>query len=92
MDGDQAIWMRAKPSLTVIVTGVRGEPYLRFSPAGVAVNTRSATWFLNRVYPRAVPRSVTLDAARVEAADLASLVDVARRSSSHARPVGASGG
>ena len=61
MDGDQAIWMRAKPSLTVIVTGVRGEPYLRFSSAGVAVNTRSATWFLNRVHPQAVPRSVTPD-------------------------------
>jgi hypothetical protein len=59
VDGDQAIWMRAKSSLTVIVTGLRGEPYLRFSSAGVAVNTRSATWFLNRVYPQVVPRSVT---------------------------------
>jgi hypothetical protein len=61
VDGDQAIWLRARPSLTVIVTGVRGEPYLRFSPAGVAVNTRSATWFLNRVYPQPVPRDDTLD-------------------------------
>jgi hypothetical protein len=59
VDGDQAIWLRAKPSLTVIVTGLRGEPYLRFSSAGVAVNTRSATWFLNRVYPQVVPRGVT---------------------------------
>jgi hypothetical protein len=59
VDGDQAIWMRAKPSQTVIVTGLRGEPYLRFSSAGVAVNTRSATWFLNRVYPQVVPRDVT---------------------------------
>ncbi len=58
VDGDQAIWMRAKSSLTVIVTGLRGEPYLRFSSAGVAVNTRSATWFLNRVYPQVVPRGV----------------------------------
>jgi hypothetical protein len=61
VDGDQAIWMRAKPFLTVIVTGLRGEPYLRFSSAGVAVNTRAATWFLNRVYPQTVPRSDTLD-------------------------------
>jgi len=61
LDGDQAIWMRARSALTVIVTGLRGERYLRFSPAGVAVNTRSATWFLNRVYPQAVPRSDTLD-------------------------------
>jgi hypothetical protein len=59
VDGDQAIWMRASPSLTVVVTGLRGEPYLRFSSAGVAVNTRSATWFLNRVYPQVVPRGVT---------------------------------
>jgi hypothetical protein len=59
VDGDQAIWMRAKPSMTVIVTGLRGEPYLRFSPAGVAVNTRSATWFLNRVRPEVIPRGIT---------------------------------
>jgi hypothetical protein len=59
VDGDRAIWMRAQPSLTVIVTGLRGEPYLRFSSAGVAVNTRSATWFLNRVYPQVVPRGLT---------------------------------
>jgi hypothetical protein len=59
VDGDQAIWMRAKPSLNVIVTGLRGEPYLRFSSTGVAVNTRSATWYLNRAYPQVVPRSVT---------------------------------
>jgi hypothetical protein len=59
VDGDEAIWMRAKPSLTVIVTGLRGERYLRFSRAGVAVNTRSATWFLNRVYPQVVPPGVT---------------------------------
>jgi hypothetical protein len=58
VDGDRAIWMRAKPSLTVVVTGLRGEPYLRFSSAGVAVNTRSATWFLNRVRPLIVPRGV----------------------------------
>lgn len=59
MDGDQAIWLRAKPASNVIVTGLRGEPYLRFSAAGVAVNTRSATWFLNRVHPEAVPPGVT---------------------------------
>jgi hypothetical protein len=59
VDGDQALWMRAEPSLTVVVTGLRGEPYLRFSPAGVAVNTRSATWFVNRVRPLAIPRDVT---------------------------------
>jgi len=59
VDGDQELWMQAPPSMTVVVTGLRGEPYLRFSRAGVAVNTRSATWFLNRVYPQPVPRDVT---------------------------------
>jgi hypothetical protein len=59
VDGDQAIWMRVKPTLTVVVTGLRGERYLRFSPAGVAVNTRSATWFLNRVRPLSVPPGIT---------------------------------
>jgi hypothetical protein len=63
VDGDQALWMRARPSLTVIVTGLRGEPYLRFSSAGVAVNTHSVTWFLNRVRPEIVPRSVTSGAS-----------------------------
>jgi hypothetical protein len=43
------------PSLTVVVRGLRGEPYLRFSRAGVSVNTHSATWFLNRPRPLAVP-------------------------------------
>ena len=59
VDGDQAIWMRAEPALTAVVTGLRGEPYLRFSPAGVAVNTQSATWFLDRVRPQVVPRGIT---------------------------------
>jgi len=63
VDGDQAVWMRVRPSLTVVVTGLRGEPYLRFSRAGVAVNTRSATWFLNRVFPQPVPRSIGLSTA-----------------------------
>jgi hypothetical protein len=59
VDGDQGIWLRVKPSLTVVVTGLRGERYLRFSRTGVAVNTRSATWFLDRVHPQVVPSGVT---------------------------------
>jgi hypothetical protein len=51
--------MRVRPSLTVVVTGLRGEPYLRFSSSGVAINTRSATWYLNRVYPQVVPLGLT---------------------------------
>jgi hypothetical protein len=59
IDGDGGIWLRVAPSLTVVVTGLRSEPYLRFSPAGVAVNIRSATWFLNRVRPLVVPNGIT---------------------------------
>jgi hypothetical protein len=59
VDGDQALWMRASPALTVVVLGLRGEPYLRFTSAGVAVNTNSATWYLNRVHPLVVPRGLT---------------------------------
>lgn len=59
VDGDQAVWMRAPSSETVVVVGLRGEPYLRFSRAGVAVNTRSTTWFLNRVRPLVVPPGLT---------------------------------
>ena len=36
VDGDQAIWMRAAPSMTVIVTGLRGEPYRRVRRAVLA--------------------------------------------------------
>ncbi|MBV8257176.1 MAG: hypothetical protein JO073_05095 [Actinobacteria bacterium] len=55
VDGDQRLWLRVAPTLTVVVRGLRGEPYLRFSRAGVAVNVHSATWFLNRPVPQVVP-------------------------------------
>jgi hypothetical protein len=55
IDGDQRLWLRVPPGLTVIVIGLRGEPYLRFSSQGVELNTNSATYFLNRAKPLAVP-------------------------------------
>jgi len=59
VDGDQRLWLRAAPSLTVVVLGLRNEPYLRFSPAGVEVNTRAATWYLDRARPQAPPAGST---------------------------------
>jgi hypothetical protein len=59
VDGDQAMWLRVSPALNVVVLGLRGEQYLRFTSAGVAVNTRSATWFLNRLRPQVVPHGLT---------------------------------
>jgi hypothetical protein len=55
VDGDQRLWLRVPPQLTVTVVGMRGEPYLRFSSRGIAVNTQSATYFLNRAHPRTPP-------------------------------------
>ncbi len=59
VDGDQEMWLRASPALNVVVVGLRGEPYLRFTSTGVAVNTRAATWYLNRLRPEVVPRGLT---------------------------------
>lgn len=48
VDGDQRMWLRAARAITVIVLDYRGAPYLRFSPAGVAVNENSAMYYLNQ--------------------------------------------
>lgn len=55
VDGDQRLWLRVPPTLRVVVVGLHGEPYLRFTPRGIDVNTRSATYYLNRVRAAAVP-------------------------------------
>jgi hypothetical protein len=65
IDGDQRLWLRVDRGLTVVVLDYQGAPYLRFSPAGVQVNTASAMYYLNQVPaqtppvrtgPRVVPR------------------------------------
>jgi hypothetical protein len=56
VDGDQRLWLRAAPSLTVVVTGLRGEPYLRFMPSGVWENQNSPTTYLNKPRPQVPPR------------------------------------
>ncbi|MGB2952724.1 MAG: hypothetical protein WBB74_04940 [Gaiellaceae bacterium] len=58
VDGDQRLWLRVAAGLTVIVLGFEGEPYLRFSPGGVAVNERSPAFYLNRSRPSLVPRGL----------------------------------
>jgi len=55
VDGDRRLWLRARQGLNVVVLGFQGEPYLRFSPAGVYVNENSPAYYLNRTRPRAVP-------------------------------------
>jgi hypothetical protein len=58
VDGDQRLWLRVAPSRTAVVLGFRGERYLRFSSAGVAVNTRSRAYYLNRARPLTPPAGV----------------------------------
>jgi len=55
VDGDQRLWLRASPRLTAYVLGFEGEAYLRFSPAGVAVNVHSPAYYLNRPRPLKPP-------------------------------------
>jgi hypothetical protein len=54
-EGDKLLWMRASPHLTVLVLGLQGEPYLRFSPSGVQINKHAPTAYLNSYYAVAVP-------------------------------------
>jgi hypothetical protein len=59
VDGDQRLWLHVSPGVVAVVLGLRGEPYLRFSSHAVDVNTRSATYYLNRARPAIVPPSLT---------------------------------
>jgi hypothetical protein len=47
-DGDQRMWLNARPDVPVVVFDYRGAPYLRFSTSGVAVNRNSAMFYLNQ--------------------------------------------
>jgi hypothetical protein len=43
LDGDQRLELRVAPPRVVVVVGLEGEPFLRFSPAGVEANLASPT-------------------------------------------------
>jgi hypothetical protein len=51
IDGDRKLELTVANGHTVIVLGDAGEPFLRFSPAGVALNTRAPTALINRLVP-----------------------------------------
>lgn len=57
IDGDQRMWLRVGPGLTVIVLDYRGAPYLRFSPAGIDVNRNSSMYYLNQTPVALTPPS-----------------------------------
>jgi hypothetical protein len=64
LSGDDQIWLDNGSGKTVIIKGYSGEPYLRFSPAGIFVNVNSPASFLNqdRYGNVQVPKSATPDA------------------------------
>jgi hypothetical protein len=55
LGGDLKMWLRVPESATVVVVDYRGAPYLRFSPAGVEVNTNSSMFYLNQRIPVTPP-------------------------------------
>lgn len=55
VDGDLRMWLSVPPQATVVVLDYRGAPYLRFSPAGVAVNHNSSMYYLNQTPFAATP-------------------------------------
>ena len=60
VDGDLRMWLSAPADETVVVLDYRGAPYLRFSPAGVAVNHNSSMYYLNRTpFAQTPPASLT---------------------------------
>jgi hypothetical protein len=58
VDGDLRLWLRVRPSETVVVRDYRGAPYLRFSRSGVAVNENSAMFYLNFNPPLRPPKNL----------------------------------
>ena len=60
VDGDLRMWLGVPPHSTVVVLDYRGAPYLRFSPAGVAVNHNSEMYYLNQTpFALTPPASLT---------------------------------
>ena len=62
VDGDRKLWLRVPSSSTLIVLGFRREPYIRFDQAGVAVNLRSPTTYLNQPRLQYAPQGTSASA------------------------------
>jgi hypothetical protein len=62
VDGDRKLWLRVPSSSTLIVLGFRREPYIRFDPAGVELNLRSPTTYLNQPRAQYAPRGTSASA------------------------------
>ena len=62
--GDDQVLLDNRSGKTIIIRGYSGEPYLRFGPDGIYVNSHSPAVFLNqdRYAQTAVPKSATATA------------------------------
>ena len=62
--GDDQVWLDNRSRKTVVIDGYGGEPYLRFAPKGIFVNTNSPAGYLNqdRYGRSAVPKSANAKA------------------------------
>ncbi len=58
IDGDQRMWLKANPAVSLVVMDYRGAPYLRFDAKGVAVNHNSALYYLNQTPAETPPASL----------------------------------
>jgi hypothetical protein len=59
LGGDLRMWLRDRGSAIVVVVDYRGAPYLRFTRAGVDVNTNSAMYYLNQRVPVTPPAGLS---------------------------------
>jgi hypothetical protein len=62
VDGDRKLWLRVPSSSTLIVLGFRRDPYIRFDAAGVELNMRSPTTYLNQPRPQYAPPGTSASA------------------------------
>lgn len=54
------LWVRVLPTAQVTILDFRGAPWVRFSPAGVAINRNSQEYYLSQVpVPAVPPRGLT---------------------------------
>jgi hypothetical protein len=62
VDGDRKLWLHAPSGVTLTVLGFDRDPYIRFEAAGVYLNVRSPTYYLNRPRPLYAPAGTSASA------------------------------
>jgi hypothetical protein len=63
VDGYLNLWVQVPPTARVIVLDFAGAPWVRFTPAGVAISRNSEEYYLSQVpVPAVVPTGLTINA------------------------------